>query len=429
MRLTLIALGTRGDVQPLFALGGGLRQAGYQVTVATHEQYMPDVLAHGLEFALVSGDPTTTFARERRALTSGRRSLVTTLAGLRYLSQNYQNRAALLQQVIAECLNASKDAQAIIAMMPVTFFAPMIAERLGVPCLFTAFAPLARTAEFPMLSFPTAPSRLPSYNQLTYEVTQRIVVRLATPLLSTSRRSLGLPHRSGYTLREQLQSSAHPWLYCFSQCVVPRPSDWDTHLHVTGYWFADRTSNWQPPDEVARFLAAGPPPVYVGFGSMPTDDPVSMTKVLLAALEQVGCRGIIATGAGGLSGASVPERIMTVAGLPHDWLLPQVAAVVHHGGAGTTGAALRAGKPSVVIPFYSDQPFWGQRVHALGAGPKPIPARRLSRQRLAAAMNQALSEPAMQQHAAALGVCIRSEDGIGRAVAVVDAALRSGGKA
>jgi sterol 3beta-glucosyltransferase len=205
----------------------------------------------------------------------------------------------------------------------------------------------------------------------------------------------------------------------FSRHVVPPAPDWPPDVHVTGYWFLDEGGSWAPPQALREFLAGGPPPVFVGFGSMPGRDPDRTGRVVIEALAESGQRGLIVTGWGGLRVRNPPPGVHVAEFVPFDWLLPQVAAVVHHGGAGTTGAGLRAGKPTIVCPFVADQPFWGRRVKTLGAGPTPIPQRKLSAKGLAEAIRRAVTDSEMRRNADELGEKIRSEDGVGDAVSIV----------
>jgi UDP:flavonoid glycosyltransferase YjiC (YdhE family) len=211
----------------------------------------------------------------------------------------------------------------------------------------------------------------------------------------------------------------NPILYGYSPSVIPKPSDWDEDTHVTGYWFLDPADDWTPPAALMEFLQAGPPPIYVGFGSMSSRKPEQTADLILEALAQAKQRGIILPGWGGLRKANLPDTVFMVDSIPFAWLFLRVAAVVHHGGAGTTAAGLRAGVPSIVIPFFGDQFFWGQRVAELGVGPEPIPRKKLTVERLAQAIQEALTDQTMRQRAANLGSKIEAEDGIARAVAVV----------
>jgi UDP:flavonoid glycosyltransferase YjiC (YdhE family) len=204
-------------------------------------------------------------------------------------------------------------------------------------------------------------------------------------------------------------------LYGFSPQVVPRPADWGANHQIVGFWFLDE-AHYRPTAGLLEFLAAGPPPVYIGFGSMPGSDGGGLTEIVLDALNRAGQRGILHTGWGALQDVPRSELVLPVGSVPHEWLFPRMAAVVHHGGAGTTGAALRAGIPSLVIPFAADQPFWGRRTAALGVGPQPIARKRLTAERLAEAIRAAVNDTGMRQKAAALGSQIQVEDGIARAV-------------
>ena len=214
-----------------------------------------------------------------------------------------------------------------------------------------------------------------------------------------------------------------PALNGWSRHVAPDPLDWPNAVRTMGYWFLDR-ADWEPPADLETFLSAGPPPVYVGFGSMAGRRPERTTAAVLGALRQTGLRAVLASGWGGLRRGDLPASVVLIDRVPHDWLFPRVAAVVHHGGAGTTAAGLRAGRPTVVCPFFGDQPFWGRRVHELGAGPAPTPQKRLTAERLAAALREATERPSIREAATTLGRQIRREDGIADTVAHIERLVR-----
>jgi UDP:flavonoid glycosyltransferase YjiC (YdhE family) len=189
---------------------------------------------------------------------------------------------------------------------------------------------------------------------------------------------------------------------------------------VTGYWFLEPRDEWTPPPALEAFLEAGSPPVYVGFGSMSSRDPEETADLVMEALARTGQRAVLLSGWSGLQKTDVPDSMFMLEPVPFAWLFPRVAAVVHHGGAGTTAAGLRAGVPSVVIPFFGDQFFWGACVTRLGAGPEPVPRKKLTAERLANAIQQAVSDPTVAERAADVGAKIRAEDGVAGAVAVVE---------
>ena len=210
-----------------------------------------------------------------------------------------------------------------------------------------------------------------------------------------------------------------PILSGYSQHVLPRPADCDALNHVTGFWFLDPPADWEPPADLVDFIGAGEPPVYIGFGSMGNRNPEQTTRLVLEALTLSGQRGILASGWGGLSQTDLPSTVHMVKSVPHSWLFPQIAAVVHHGGAGTTAAGLRAGVPSILTPFFGDQPFWGKRVAELGVGTAPISRKRLTAEKLAQVITQAVSDIGMRQRAADLGNNIRAEDGAKQAASLI----------
>jgi UDP:flavonoid glycosyltransferase YjiC (YdhE family) len=210
-----------------------------------------------------------------------------------------------------------------------------------------------------------------------------------------------------------------PILYGFSPSVIHPPSDWDGDKYITGYWFVEQTEAWQPPSALVEFLQAGSPPVYIGFGSMSNRNPEQTADVIIQALAMTNQRAVILTGWGGLQTSELPDSVYMIDSIPHSWLLPRVSAVIHHGGASTTAAGLKAGVPSIVIPFFGDQPFWGQRVADLGVGTKPIPRKMLTAKRLADAIQEVLTNKDMRQRAAHLGKQIQSEKGIESAVDII----------
>jgi sterol 3beta-glucosyltransferase len=206
----------------------------------------------------------------------------------------------------------------------------------------------------------------------------------------------------------------------YSPIISPKPPDWRDNIHVCGYWFLDPPPYWQPSAQLINFLEAGAPPVYIGFGSMANRAPQKMAQVVQEAVELSGQRGIFAAGWGGLDNANLPDKIFALDSVPHAWLFPRTAAVVHHGGAGTTGAGFRAGVPSILVPHMGDQPFWAKRVTELGVGPQAIPRRKLTSERLAAAITTATTDQNIQARAAALGERIRGEDGIARTIEIIE---------
>lgn len=414
MRITILAAGSRGDVQPYVALGVGLQQAGHEVCLVASDDFETFIESRGLGFFSAGVDMRKLLQTEdAQATLAAERS---TLRGLWQILREWQ---PAIEQMLDSMWQASQETEAII-FSTLGMGAYHIADKLGVPCFWALTFPMfrrTRTQPNPLLP---ALSLGGGYNLLTHIFFERFWQQLVGRIFNSYRQEqLNLPsiplYKWPYT---QLRVQPVPMLYCYSPSVVPKPSDWGEHACVTGYWFLDHSPDWQPPADLVDFLESGPPPVYVGFGSMNTRDPERTSRIVLDALKQSGQRGVIATGWGGLSRLDLPNEVFVVESIPHDWLFTKMAAVVHHGGAGTTGAGLRAGVPSVIVPFAGDQPFWARRIKALGVGPDPIPRKHLTVDRLAYALRAAVMHEPIRKRAAALGETIRAEDGVGNAVRV-----------
>ena len=301
-----------------------------------------------------------------------------------------------------------------------------LAEKLQIPILQAHVFPYTPTTAFPAVLFPPVLSKLGGVvNWLSHHLIRQIMwqsSRKADRLVRSQ--VLGLPPAPFFGPKKDPKLMPFPTLYGFSPLVIPKPADWK-NTEVTGAWFLDAEPNWTPPESLVSFLAQGPAPVYIGFGSMGSRNPEETADLVLQAIAQTGQRAILQSGWGGLAPQDLPAHVFIVNSVPHSWLFPQMAAIVHHGGAGTTAASLRAGVPSIVIPFFGDQPFWGQRVADLGVGPAPILRKKLTIDRLAQAIQTAMSDPVMRQRSAQLGAKIQAEDGLARVVETIGP-LKSG---
>jgi UDP:flavonoid glycosyltransferase YjiC (YdhE family) len=307
---------------------------------------------------------------------------------------------------LADAAAACRDADVIVASNLAQVVGWQMADHFG--------APLVRTL----------------YHAPTYWMTRRSNRRLAAvvrqaawlaarPWLNAVRReALGIPK---LPLREpigKLDRRGMLALHPFSLAVFPKPPGWGDSAEVTGYWFLDRELDPEPPDALREFLEAGPPPVYVGFGTQADENAAATARMAVEALRRAGQRGVVQVppGAGG-AGLREPH-VFALESVSHTWLFPRCAAVAHHAASGTTAAGLRAGVPAVPVPHNSDQFSWAKRLHEIGAAPEPIPRRKLTLDRLAVAIRLATSDERMRGRAAELGESIRAEDGVGRAVEV-----------
>lgn len=397
MKICIMTIGTRGDVQPYIALGLGLKAAGHEVAIATLIEFEALVTAYGLQFDTIRGDFLKT----------------TQSGGDQKLSiKLIREWVEMAHETLADEWASAQSADVLI-YSPAALGGYHIAEKLGIPT-FTAFpAPMfSPTREFPSPYFPF--TNLGPFNKLSHQFLIKAGPFLyRKPIFEWRRAVLGLPPTKDETI---LHGKPVPKLYAFSEAIISRPADWDETSVVTGYWFLDAPADWQPDPDLVKFLQEGSTPVYIGFGSMFMGGGKQKTEIVLEALRLAGQRGVIATGWGGLTGENQSKDIFVLDAVPHDWLFPKVAAIVHHGGAGTTGAALRAGKPQIICPFLGDQFFWGRRVADLGISPLPIPQMQLTAEKLADAIKYAITNTDLQQRASSIGEVIQAENGVERAV-------------
>jgi sterol 3beta-glucosyltransferase len=423
MRIAIIAMGTRGDVQPYLALGKGLAAAGHAVRLITHENFEKLVTSHDLEFCPVKGNVQEVMESPelRELLERGN-----FLAINKYTSKIVKDISI---DWARDGLIACEGMDLLMAGVGGLYLAISLAEKLRIPFLQAYIFPFTPTKAFPAILLPQGISKLGgTVNRLSHHLFRQIMWQGFQKADRAARKQvLNLPPAPFLGSYNSPILHQYPTLYGFSPSVIPQPTDWH-NTEVTGYWFLDEAADWTPPATLSKFLANGAPPVYIGFGSMGSRNPAETADLVLAALDRAGQRGILVSGWGGLSQAQLPATVHMMESVSHSWLFPRVAAVVHHGGAGTTAAGLRAGVPSIVVPFFGDQLFWGQRVEKLGVGTAPIPRKKLTAENLAWAIvgvaspseNRAVTDPVMRQQAANLGAKIQAEDGIANAVRVIE---------
>lgn len=412
MKVAFIAPGSRGDVQPYVALGEGLQTVGHSVRVLAFREFQDLITAHGLEFVDLGGN----VAAVAQGLELEQGNLIKILSR--------QGRAAqqLAHQAAVTGLSACQGSDLIIAGLGGLFVGLALAEKLGIALVQAHLYPFAPTREFPSVLTPLPRTPATAWaNRLSHHLAQQAMWQAFRPADNSVRYQVLQTARAAFFGPfESLQRYTEATLFGYSPQVLPPAKDWPDSIHVTGYWFLEAPARWEPPVDLLGFLQSGPPPVYIGFGSMSSNRPEDVADLALRALARTGQRGVLYSGWGGLRKSNLPETVFVVDSIAHSWLFPRMAAVVHHGGAGTTAAGLRAGIPAIVTPFFGDQPFWAQQVHRLGVGPAPIPRRRLTADRLAESIRIAVSDATMRSKAADLGKRIQAEDGIAHAVAIIE---------
>ncbi|MET8759527.1 glycosyltransferase [Lentzea sp. NPDC004782] len=403
MRICIVAVDTRGGVQPYAALAFGLTRAGHEVRVVAPEDFTDWLTGMGLDAVPLTGrmDEAARAAAE---------------AGFSGGVVPRGMRARLVEQSVVqarELLGHAEGSDVVMGGIGGGVLGQDVAERLGVPFVHAHLHPVGLvSAALPGVLTPWMPAWTGRAGNLIGSAITEFA--LTTPFRAVSRavrtEVLGLPRRRPRARPGSLS------LYGFSRHLVSAPAAWN----VTGHWFLPADPEWSPTTELERFLAEGEPVVCVGFGSTVGPDPTATARLVAEAVRRVGVRAVLLTGWGGMRHIADGDDVLVVDEVPHSWLFPRVAAVVHHGGAGTTAAAARAGVPAVVVPHGVDQPFWGNRIAALGVGPRPVPRPALSVQSLATALQAALTDDGMRSRAAVLGERIGAENGIDNAVEIFD---------
>lgn len=420
MKILIATIGTRGDVQPYIALGRALMDAGHEITICTCAHFEPFIRRYGLGYAYVNNDFIDFMHTPEGKIILGNagnfRETLSTLASI------IPKLGDLQERQMSDVWTASKELSPdLILYHPKALGAPDFAEKLGVPCMLAFWLPMyVPTTRFPAMGFPELPLG-PGYRRLTYQLIRRVLVMMSKRV-RTWRIQNGLPPRSPGLRLRLFDGRPIPALHGFSRHIIPRPEDWPETAIVTGFWFLNQDEDWNPPQALTEFLSRGEPPVYFGFGSIFGRDPKRVTQIILEAVRRTGVRALLARGWGGLEpGDSAPsESVMFIEAAPHSRLFPRVSAVVHHGGCGTTAAGLLAGKPSIICPFFGDQPFWGRHVRRLGIGPSPIPQKRLTVESLCHAIDTVMNDAAMRENAAIMGRRLCEENGASNAAAFIN---------
>lgn len=412
MRILLSTYGTRGDVQPFVALARALKGRGHEVALCTPTGFRAMVERHGVPYAHMDNAVLELTEAVLRAPTR---------AAQRRLFKGF---GAIIRAGLEDEWRAAQALRPdVLVYHAKALGSHHIAEKLGAAEFLAMPLPLTRTRAFPAPMIPDL-GLGGWFNALSYRLVALGNALWAGATNDFRMKTLGLPPLPRFAdPMRRADGAAVSALYAYSEHVLPRPGDWPAHAQVTGGWFLDEGDGWEPPAALRTFLDAGAPPVYVGFGSMGAAHAEARTAAVLAAIAQTGERAVLASGWGGLTADALPPEVFLLDAAPHDWLFPRMKAVVHHGGAGSTMAGLRAGKPTVICPFLGDQPFWGRVVQRAGLGSAPVPQKSLSPQQLAEAIRIALA-PAVVARAAAVGERIRAEDGPARAAERIEATSR-----
>ena len=400
MKITLLSVGSTGDVRPFILIGRALKSRGHSVTITAFSRFAETVTAAGLNFHALSGSVEKMMESIMEPDTSG----------VTYLPRLWKGVKDTAPEMLQDMLDSCRGADAMVC----NFFGSVyysIAEKYGIPCIQVNLFPMDPTGDVPISAVRN--QRLGSFlNKSTYKAGYYLIGTIEKHVLGQWRRSSGLTDRRP-AIRPDYRIGSHvvPVIYPISPCLFPRPEDWGEHVHMSGFCFDESPVVYDPPRELTGFLSAGEKPVYIGFGSMNSGDMNRLLSIVLRSVHAAGIRAVISAGWHGRKLKS-GRSVIFVDDVPHDWLFPRVSAVVHHGGAGTTAAGLRYGKPALVIPFAGDQTFWGTRVYRVGCGPKPVPRASLTVHRLTKALLDLKSNSSYYENARHISESLGREHGV-----------------
>ncbi len=427
-RIAIATIGTLGDVQPFVALALTLKKRGYSVVLGTTGDFEAFVTSHGIDFFSLGGD-VQAFLRQSQFDSAMTKNVLLHAPGL------LRDGQKILKEAGKRAWQMAQDADAIVFQNNTTFCID-IAEALGIPPIMTVFQPLNPTDEFPYFGYSGQPidplmyrfnrepfakslSLDPMINKLSYVVQQAQQSYWDLPRDQLRRGLLGLKAKKKGGFYTNSRGAPLTTLHAYSPSISPAPGDWREGNIITGFWRLDDMTGWVPSPEFEKFLANGPAPIFVGFGSMMWGSQRN-SEIIGKALRAWGGRAVIGQGWGGLKADALPDTVHVIERAPHNKLFEHVKAVVHHGGAGTTHTGLYAGRPSFAVPQFFDQPYWGQLLYELGVGPPPVRLRKLTPQLLASALDDLDTTPAYAHAAEALRDKLMLEDGTNLAVDVIE---------
>jgi sterol 3beta-glucosyltransferase len=417
LRIAMLTYGSRGDVEPFIALGVGLRSAGHSVRLAAPASFGPFIAAYDLAFEPIEGNPGE--LTEALADRAG-------LSWPRMVARMIEHVVPLAEDVFRGVEKAAEGADLIVHSFLMTDAGHTLARSMGVPDLSAQFFPVfLPTTAFAAAALPDLPLG-PLYRRATHSLTTA-VFRYGSRLLYGGIRALGsdLPDLAPWPFR-RTKGDTTPILFAYSPHILPKPPSWPSWAHVTGYWELPLPVGWRPPEALRRFLKAGPAPIYFGPGSVRSEHMERLLRNVVAACRAQGQRVVLGVPPESLEGDLESGDVFYADEIPHRWLFPRMRFILHHGGAGTTGAAARAGVPSTAIPLSVDQAFWARRICKLGLGPAAPPARRVGRSCLERILQDALTTPAYGRRAGELREKLSQEDGVSAAREVVESLLATG---
>jgi sterol 3beta-glucosyltransferase len=412
MKIVILSIGTFGDVYPYAALAEGLQKSGYLVTLATHEPYRKFVSEKELDYAPLCGDPVQ-WDKDRKLaeLVESSHNFIGWMSKLKELADK------LIPEIFSSCLDACNGADAII-YSPLAWIGCSIAEKAKVPGICASLQPFLKTRSFPS-PWLSGLINTGFANKLSHSLVMQVYWQFNKPYVNHFRRNvLDLPEFGRFGPFGSSEFNNQLFLFGLSKHLLPKPEDWPSNAHVTGFWRFDRDRNYNPDKELLGFLNEGEKPVYLGFGSMPNDDNENLIEIAHSAFRKAGARGIVQIKTDG-GYDKISPHLFNASWSDHDWLFENSSIVICHGGISTLATALNSGTPVIIIPHAWDQGFWGNLVENAGFGISPCSRKKLTSDVLAQAIVKIKNNSQFSSRTLELAQKIRAEDGVGESVRLI----------
>lgn len=407
MHFTIACTGSHGDIRPYVALAVGLKARGHQARLIADAH--AESLCHewSIDFTPIEGEFASLIQPKSQSLSDSFR-LACELVGfmktavtkqLHMLSRELKNTDALIYH-------------------PAVIASEHVAEKMQIPAFSMLLMPEVRTKCHAASIFPPKVPLGKFGNFASHLICEQIFWQLFRSRINRWRHEAQLSKISFFGPAYQKRKK-NPILMAISPTILPRPHDWPSHVHMTGFPRLHTTTDWEPSQKLKAFLASGKAPLYIGFGSLSPKCSEDKLRMMLDIAQELNLRVILSGSLPGIQNIKLPESMIWIESAPHDWLFPKMAAAIHHGGAGTTAASLYAGIPTWIVPFILDQFHWGERAHTMGIGPKPLPIKQFNRTRFSQGLQQLLNTPEYKTNALAASKKLAEEDGINNAIDVL----------
>lgn len=409
MRITILSAGSQGDIQPYLALAVGLKNAGYHVRFAANVNFAGFVARYGVDFFPIKVDSFAFVQTERG------KAWLESVSIPSLIVNTTRAVRSVAPQIVSDVLDACRETDLILYHSFALPFIYFIGKQFDIPCIPTSIDPLPNGTH-PALPINIHWNRSRAFNLLTHRIVDEFAWRVYLPIVREAWK--GKVNIPAINPNQQMLKDERLILSGYSSSVLPRPVDLPKQIVITGYWFLQSPSGWEPDPALLHFIDCDQRPIYVGFGSMGNAAKNELTaSAVLRALAKTGQRAVLGAGWSELgTDKKLPDTVFMLKSVPHSWLFPQMSVVVHHAGPGTTAAVLSAGVPNVVVPHFASQFFYAQRVTELGIAPKPIPRKNLSAERLSEAIQLAIQDRTINDKATRIGEKIRAENGIRDAI-------------